>query len=329
MLKKNRFLSYLKIIFMGCLLIPLYSCRTEDKPDVTTNNAKNITQTSAICGGYIWSNGNDYIEGSGVEWSEDKNFGTSNSKEVYSGSVMGNFEGIISDLTPNTKYYFKAYAYNSVGTSYGSTKNFTTLQASAGGVIDIDGNLYDTVVIGTQTWLVQNLKVSRLNDCTNIALVIGETDWANQTASAYCWFDNDESSYKNTYGAMYNWFAVNTGKLCPEGWHVPSHAEWVTLVNYASGDTIAGGKLKETGTDHWGPPNIGATNEFGFTARGGGQRSGNDGFYYLRNETGYWWSTKEEDPDDAWSWVINSDVAVILNQIGYKKDAYSVRCIKD
>ena len=133
---------------------------------------------------------------------------------------------------------------------------------------DIDGNVYHTVTIGTQIWMVENLKTTRYNDGSPIPFVTDSSSWSNLTTPGYCWYNNDTTN-KNTYGALYNWFAVNTGKLAPTGWHVPTDDEWTTLTTYLGGESIAGGKLKETGTTHWRTPNAGATNEIGFTASSG------------------------------------------------------------
>ena len=133
-------------------------------------------------------------------------------------------------------------------------------------IADIDGNIYNTVIIGTQVWMKENLKATKLNDGTNILLETDNATWISLTDPAYCWYNNDASSYKNTYGALYNWFTVETGKLCPTGWHVPSDAEWFTLIDFLGGESVAGGKLKEIGNTHWNSPNTGATDEYGFTA---------------------------------------------------------------
>ncbi|MBI5010148.1 MAG: fibrobacter succinogenes major paralogous domain-containing protein, partial [Bacteroidia bacterium] len=141
---------------------------------------------------------------------------------------------------------------------------------SSAQVSDIDGNVYQTVTIGTQVWMKENLKTTKLNDGIALPNVIDNAAWAALTTTGYCWYNNDATTYKSTYGALYNWYAVNTGKLCPIGWHVPSDDEWTLLTTFRGGYSVAGGKLKETGTLHWTSPNTGATNETGFTALPGG-----------------------------------------------------------
>jgi uncharacterized protein (TIGR02145 family) len=146
-------------------------------------------------------------------------------------------------------------------------KSFIHLKEDNNTVKDIDGNVYRTVTIGTQVWMAEDLKTTHYNDGTPIPYVTDHTEWANLKSGAYCWkwSDNNDESDKNIYGAFYNWYAT-AEKLCPVGWHVPTDKDWETLVDFCGGWEIAGGKLKEVGTEHWESPNIGATNEFGFTA---------------------------------------------------------------
>lgn len=141
-----------------------------------------------------------------------------------------------------------------------------------GKMTDQDGNFYKTVTIGMQVWMAENLKTTRFNDNTTIPLVSDSVEWIGSNTPCYCWYDNDADTYRVVYGALYNWYAIKTGKLCPKGWHVPSNEEWITLRTYLGGEEIAGGKMKETGTLHWQSPNAGASNFSGFTALPGGVR---------------------------------------------------------
>jgi uncharacterized protein (TIGR02145 family) len=146
-------------------------------------------------------------------------------------------------------------------------------------VTDYDGNTYHTIRIGNQVWMAENMKTTKYSNGTEIPLVNTSGAWATLTATdkAYCWY-NDDLSDKETYGALYNWAAAMNGEassdfnpsgvqgICSTGWHLPSSSEWSTLIAYLGGTSIAGGKLKETGTAHWSSPNTGANNESGFTA---------------------------------------------------------------
>jgi len=195
-------------------------------------------------------------------------------------------------------------------------------------VTDIDGNVYHTVTIGTQVWMVENLKTTKYNDGTAIPLVTDNTAWGNLTTPGYCWYNNDLATYGVTYGALYNWYTVNTGKLAPNGWHVATDAEWTTLTTFLGGESVAGGKLKETGTTHWSNPNTGATNETVFTALPGGYRNSygpfaNAGFF------GAWWSSTEFDTGNTWYRLMTSSNGSVGMYNLYKLSGFSVRCIRD
>jgi uncharacterized protein (TIGR02145 family) len=197
-------------------------------------------------------------------------------------------------------------------------------------VSDTDGNAYHSVTIGTQEWLVENQKTTKYNDGTVIPLIITNSGWANLTTPGYCFYDNDAGINKATYGALYNWYTVNTGKLCPAGWHVPSDADWITLTNYLGGESLAGGKLKETGTTHWVVPNDGATNSSGFTAVPGGYRQ-EDGSFNNINDDNFWWSTTSHTSQTtkAWSRGVNYNYPYVYNDIYLKSFGYSVRCLRN
>jgi uncharacterized protein (TIGR02145 family) len=195
-------------------------------------------------------------------------------------------------------------------------------------VTDIDGNVYHTLTIGTQIWLVENLKTTRYNDGDSIPLVTDGAAWSNSDTSAYCWYNNDIAN-KGTYGALYNWFAINTGKLAIAGWHVPSDDEWTTLTDFLGGESIAGGKLKEAGTTYWRSPNAGATNENGFTALPGGHRDVN-GTFSAMGDDGFWWSATEYGTTGkVWYRNVNYNYAGVLSVSNNKINGHSVRCIRD
>ena len=201
-------------------------------------------------------------------------------------------------------------------------------------VTDVDGNVYTIVVIGTQSWLGQNLKTTRFNDGQAISLVTNNNTWDTLTNPAYCWYDNNQA-YKEPYGALYNWYAVdpasNGGKnICPEGWHVPSDEEWTALTNSLGGANVAGGLLKESGTAHWNPPNTGATNETGFTALPGGYR-GTAGSFVEMGVDGRWHSSTGHPTfmGSAYYRNMTSNSAQVYRHYLGKKMGFSVRCLKD
>lgn len=194
-------------------------------------------------------------------------------------------------------------------------------------VTDIDGNVYHTVTIGSQVWTVENLKTTKFKDGSSIPLVTDST-WGNLTTPGYCWYNNDAAAHKSTYGALYNWYAVNSGKLAPQGWHVPSDAEWATLLNYLGGEDVAGIKLKETGTAHWVSPNSAATNVTGFTALPGGGRYGGSEFSEI-SKSGIMWSSTEYNSGFAWGIGLSYDYDGVDKSYDLKFTGSSVRCIKN
>jgi uncharacterized protein (TIGR02145 family) len=197
---------------------------------------------------------------------------------------------------------------------------------------DIEGNLYDVVKIGDQIWMAENLKTTKYNDGTDIPLVTDSIAWCDLSTGAYCWYNNDEATYKNTYGALYNWYTVDTVNLCPTGWHVPSDAAWTTVTDYLGGDSVAGGKLKETGTIHWTSPNTGATNETGFTTLPGGKRIVANGEFDHIGYWGFWWSATENTESIAcYRFMQNNAKHVVVYDYHYhfKQNGFSVRCLRD
>jgi uncharacterized protein (TIGR02145 family) len=296
-------------------------------PVLTTTTVTAIASTTATSGGNITSDGGASVTARGVCWSTSLNPTTALITKTTNGTGTGSFTSSLTGLTANTTYYVRAYATNSVGTAYGTQVSFTTQQVSGSTVTDIDGNVYNTVTIGTQVWMKENLKTIKYNDGTAIPLVTGTAAWAALSTPGYCWYNNDAATYKATYGALYNWYTVNTGKLCPTGWHVHTDAEW-TLTTYLGGESVAGGKLKETGTTHWLSPNTGATNESGFTALPGGYRDYNGTFEYI-GYGGYWWSSTESSTSSACARAMFNDVQYCLQKFIYKQVGFSVRCLKN
>ena len=336
MKKRNKLLIY-PFILLGLLLMLTINCKKTDITDyipppilkkipvLTTSDISNITPSSATCGGDITSDGDTIVTARGVCWSTNQNPTISDSISS-DGAGMGDFISNLKNLGPSTKYYVRAYATNGIGTGYGEVRSFTTL----GGITDIDGNVYDTVTIGTQVWMVQNLKTTRLNDGSNIANITDNSGWSNCTTNAYCWYNNNIAAHKDPYGALYNWYTVNSGKLCPQGWHVPSYDEWLTLIMEVGNQAHSGGRLKEVGTAHWAYPNTGATNEYGFTALPGGVREDELGdFDYLTKYGGFWTSTQEFSHSSNYT-MMNYDYEGISEGATHQFEyGLSVRCIKD
>jgi uncharacterized protein (TIGR02145 family) len=293
-------------------------------PSVTTSAISAIKITSAKSGGNVTNNGGAVITEYGLVWSTSLNPTTSDKKGAINGAVSGIYSCNMESLTQNTTYHVRAYAINSAGTSYGADLTFTTISTV---VTDVEGNSYNVVVIGDQIWMKENLKVTKLNDGTSITTNLTNSEWSNTTAPAYCW-PNNSSGYKDEYGGLYNWFTINTGKLCPDGWHIPNDNEWSTLIMYAGGTQTGGYKLKETGATHWGSYNTGATNETGFTALPAGDRH-SDGYFFGPGGMGLWWSSNEFNNSNGMMVYVYSDNPVINHAVNYKPSGISVRCIKN
>ena len=201
-------------------------------------------------------------------------------------------------------------------------------------VMDIDGNIYQTVLIGQQLWMAENLKTTRYSNGINIEYPGADNSaWSNNLTRAYAWYDND-ISWKDSYGALYNWYAVNnSNSICPSGWHVPTEAEWNSLSNYLGGVDIAGGKLKSTQTypdfhPRWDSPNTDATNESGFSSLPGGNRDAG-GTYGSIGQTSHYWSSTEERNANAWLWDLGYIYGYFYNTFYDKRGGLSVRCLKD
>lgn len=298
-------------------------------PILTTAEVTDITTNSVISGGDITTDRGLAVTARGVCWSSDTEFlPTLEDSHTNDGAGDGSFTSSITGLEPGTRYYIRAYATNSGGTAYGYPRVFQTYpelgpivfnpELTYGTVTDIDNNTYKTIQIGTQTWMAENLKTTRLNDGTPIALITNDSIWSRTHEPAYCIW------YNGIYGAIYNFYTVQTEKLCPTGWHVPSKEDLEILSEYLGGASVAGGKLKETGTDHWHEPNEGATNSSGFTALPGGMRS-IQGFYSFIGGNGRWWRNSQADIFDLHysSGSINLNIGCSYNC------GMTVRCIKD
>lgn len=292
-------------------------------PTASTQAATNIQANTAKLNGLVNSN---YLSTSvSFDYGLTINYGQSiaSTQSPITGSINIPVSADLIGLSSNSTYHFRIKVVNSLGTTTGDDMTFMTI----GPISDIDGNIYQTVTIGTQTWMSENLKTTKYSDGTAVPNIVDLTTWAGIKSPSYCWYDNDISN-KTIYGALYNWYTVNTGKLCPSGWHVPSDAEWETLSNLVGGQV--GGKLKETATAHWRSPNIGADNSTGFLALPGGYRQTN-GYFNEILHIGFFWtaSAPTADPAKAWVRFIYSEYATLFNAYDWKNSGFSVRCIKD
>jgi uncharacterized protein (TIGR02145 family) len=297
---------------------------TVNLPELNTLSAvdiSNIDAVSATISAGIITDGGTNITAKGICWSTGHNPNIEDDK-TNDGTGTASFAGDLTKLDPNTVYYVRAYATNSAGTAYSNEITVTTTTS----IKDIDGNSYVVVKIGTQIWTATNLKTTQYNDGTTIPTGLNNTQWANLTTGAYAIYDNTANN-NTTYGKLYNWYAVNTGKLAPKGWHIPTDAEWTILRDYLGGESVAGGKMKSTSA-LWQSPNTGATNSSGFTGLPGGIRLYYGDFngieYY-----GYWWSATEIDATSAWLRTLTNSSNSLISYDAHKQSGFSVRCVRD
>lgn len=302
-------------------------------PTVQTNSIVTRTLTTSRGSASPTSSGGAAITSAGFCWSTSQN-PTIADDTTNEGSLSSTFTSDITGLTEGTTYYGRAYATNSVGTGYGDQILF-----KGGRVIDYDDNEYTIVQIGTQWWLGENLKVTHYADGDAIDNVTDNSAWEGLSTGAYCDYNN-ESSNVDTYGRLYNFYAVDDAReLAPEGWHVASDAEWKQMeislgMSQVSSDSTGyrgsdeGGKLKESGLSHWLDPNTGATDEVGFTALPAGYRDGT-GVSGTLESYGMFWTATEDNDFNAWSRQLAADHADI-NRMQYGKTyGFSVRCVRD
>jgi uncharacterized protein (TIGR02145 family) len=295
-------------------------------PTIYFTGVTNITATSVTCTGEVTSDGGSEVTSRGVCWSTSPSPTIANDKTT-DGTGIGIFASSLTDLTPNTDYFVVAYATNSIGTAYHVWGWIRTDNLHYSTVTDIDNNIYKTIKIGTQTWMAENLKVTKYRNGDPISNVTNNTTWGSLTTGAYCNYNNEVNN-STTYGSLYNWFAVaDKRNIAPTGWHVASDTEWTTLTTYLNGEGVAGGKLKEAGTTHWLNPNTGATNETGFTALSGGCRYREASGYFGYN--GFWWSSTEFGASHGWYRKMNNNNSNVDKYYEFKYIGFSVRCVKD
>jgi len=297
---------------------------------LTTTQVSAVTSTSATAGGDITSDGGGNISARGVCWGTAPNPTVAGSKTT-DGSGSGVFTSTLTPLADGTVYYYRAYATNSFGTTYGPEYQFITP------VTDVEGNVYETVKIGNQVWMAENLKTTKYNDDASIPNVTDNAEWIALAADAYCWAQNNEATFKPLYGALYNWYAVETGKLCPTGWHVPTDGEFSTMEitlgmtsEQANGTDFRGtdqGKQMKNNTG-W-AEGANGTNTSGFSALPAGYRSYITGVSEGIGLITYFWSATGLDENIAVYRRLDGDNDKVFRSGTYKKAGKSVRCVKN
>lgn len=327
--------------------------QTMDVPSVTTNSVTNISNTVATCGGNVTSIGGSPVTARGVCWSTSQNPTVSNS-HTTNGSGMGGFTSNITGLSVGTTYFVRAYAINSAGIGYGNEVSFSTPVPDGSSclgiatITDRDGNTYNTVKVGNQCWMKQNLRTTKYADGTSI-----EQGSSASSNIAYWYYPNNNPSNKPTYGLLYNWKAVirnysssnnnpsGVQGVCPTGWHVPSYAEWDQLENYVSNQNQylcnnTGTNIAKAlaGTMSWSSSDntcavgnsITSNNATGFSALPAGSYAGT---YFGFGEHAFFWSSTQYSISSKYFRYVNYARSYVTNDHDANYRGGSVRCLKD
>jgi uncharacterized protein (TIGR02145 family) len=310
-------------------------------PIVNTRAASNIEKTEATLNADIEVDGNENISERGFFWSEIANPNNSSAKLVYSGT-NNTFGANLTGLVENNTYYFRAYCINNGILKLGQILSFKTNTDMPANMVDIDGNIYPVVKIGGQVWAAENLRTTKFADGSPIPNVISDATWGSLTTAAMC-PTNGNSSNNQTYGALYNFYAATSNKgLCPAGWKVPTDEDWKVLetsIGMTPSDLDAfsssrgqvqqlGGKLKHVGTTYWNSPNSGATDEYGFSVRGGGYRS-SDGLYFSFRSNGSMWTSTELSSTTATNRGFANTFVSVTRGPMHKRTGMYIRCLKE
>lgn len=354
---KIKITSILILIIFGIFVFQ--SCNENDDtenslPVVTTNAVSEVSNNTAVCGGEITFDGGSPIIEKGVCWSLTSNPTIADSV-TSNGSGTGAFTSNIIGLSDSTTYYVRAYATNSQGTAYGAEIVFTTLDTHVtpyeivtGTTTDQEGNEYTTLTIGSQIWMASNLRTTSFNDDVAILEVTSTSEWSALSSSAQRLHANlvepDSIEY---YGRMYNWYAVNTGKLCPTGWHVPSASEWDEFVNFlvehgynydnsTTENKIGKAIASQIDWEVYGSESVGTVgnntsenNSTGFAGFPGGYTDAN-GMTYSFHYSSYWWTSTEFNTTGATSrYLSTGSESLGMYEQTDKRNGFYVRCVKN
>lgn len=301
-------------------------------PHVTTSQAKNVTATGADLGGEVTEEGGSPVTERGVCWALFNNPSINDYKQT-SGSDTGSFVTTVSGLATGQVYYFKAYAINADGVGYGSAEQFNTTQGgsqSCPGLAVLvdprDGQEYPTVQIGSQCWMAKNLNIGEIIELHQDQDPTKYQKWCYGNVSGNC----------DTYGGLYQWEELMQGStqmgaqgICPDGWHVPSDGEWITMIMFLGGYDPSGGKIKEAGYDHWLPPNTNADNSSGFTALPGGMRYTIDSLTYELGMTAFFWTSNGNWDNTATSYWFYHNQGYAYRYALFHHDGGSLRCLQN
>ena len=327
-----------RLVFIPILIASaIFSCSDSSTgptvvlPQVTTASITNISSTSATTGGEVTSDGGGSIAARGACFGPTPAPTISDSKTT-DGTGLGNFVSNLSGLAQGTNYYVRAYATNEEGTAYGEERSFFTEgNSTTGTVTDIDGNTYQTVKIGDQWWMAENLKVTHYRNGNPIVNLASNPSLC-PTSTPLCASYDYNDGYIPAYGLLYNAHAVNDPRnIAPLGWHVPADSEWRTLIVFLGDSLVAGGKLKTIGTAQWQFPNTGATDEAGFGAIPAGGRidCGSVPFTGLATVASFWTSTQYSGNFYNYERELHFDATKVYRNYHPQSSLKSVRCVMD
>ena len=299
---------------------------------VTTVQITGLTSVAVVIGGNVTSDGGMAVTERGVCWGIAPN-PTADDNKTTDGNGNGEFSSNISGLSNGTVYYVRSYASNIFGIAYGNEITFITP------VTDVEGNVYKTVKIGNQVWMAENLRAVRYRNNTAIRHVTDSITWMTLTGHGYAWYRNNAAN-KEKHGALYNWFTVATGNLCPQGWHVPTNEEFHALEKQIGipADSVGFWGWRGNGSATKLKDSVGwltgaGNNSSGFSATGSGYRAWSDSQFRGLNEIAYYWTATDDainnKPDVAWYRRIDGARNFVYKATTGKEGGKSIRCVKN
>ena len=296
-------------------------------PTVSTSAASDVAETGATLNGSISDDGGDAITATGFRWGQAANL--SDAQDLAGSTTSGSFTGSLTGLAAGTTYYFTAFATNGEGTAHGDTLSFTTTAAapafnSCGDSYNYQGHNYATVEIGSQCWFAENLQSTSYNDDTAIPTGLDGANWSITAIGAVAAYNDDEANVAIS-GRLHNWYAVNTGLLCPTGWHVPLNAEFNALATGLGGTSNAGNPMKSSALDS---PAWNGTNTSAFSAVLTGVKEA-DGTYDEATTSSYMWASDVHLGGSSQWCVLYTFHGALVSSLGNKNYGLPVRCLKD
>jgi uncharacterized protein (TIGR02145 family) len=334
----KQFSAFALVATLCCCMIFIQGCKKKSNdsstatgrvPVVQTTNYSNVLLTTIDFTGNVTDDAGSFVTRRGFCYSATSVNPTLLDSWKEGGTGAGGFSATLTGMLGQTTYHVRAFATNSNGTGYGSSFAVTTIDST---LVDASSFAYGLVQIGEQVWISRNFRTAFYNNGVPVNEWSNPFVWDTLVTPALAYYNNDALTAP-TYGCFYNWYAVNQARLVPDGWHIPSNDEWITLINNLGGYNDAGGKLKSTGTLEdgtglWTSPNTGATNSSGFSARPAGDRFSN-GSFYDRGSYGIFWTSTASNTDEALCVTLYYGNAGVIISKSQKTCGYSVRLVRD